>query len=225
MLIQLRTNGALWVHAEHVKVIRVKNNTNVVMVTMKDGRRYRIWPELHTMLNARPNAVMAARRSIDDDGHFSALLGDMHPLSKQAVIAFVDENMVPRAAAMGAGSLSHTGVAHTDCRSPEGVATGLIDGIIAMSRVLRGMSQTNPSVVEALHDLRGDEDLAALLDLRPPASGAGDLITDPKAKGYRPPGCDQGIEGSTCCDNGCAANRELAEMARDRATANGAGDL
>lgn len=44
MLIQLRPNGAHWVHAEHIKVIRIKNN--VVMVTMKDGRRYRLWPEL-----------------------------------------------------------------------------------------------------------------------------------------------------------------------------------
>jgi hypothetical protein len=54
---------------------------------------------------------------------------------------------------------------------------------------------------------------------RPTASGAGNLITDPKAKGYRPPGCDKGITGSSCCDYGCAADIELTEIERDKRSA------
>lgn len=50
-----------------------------------------------------------------------------------------------------------------DCRSPEGVTVGLIDGIIAAARVLRGRDLSHPAVREALADLAEDEDVASLL--------------------------------------------------------------
>ena len=48
------------------------------------------------------------------------------------------------------------------CRSDEGVTVGLIDGIISIARVLARRDLTPPIVVEALADLREDEDLAVL---------------------------------------------------------------
>ncbi|MFL6138841.1 MAG: hypothetical protein ACJ74O_13710 [Frankiaceae bacterium] len=53
-------------------------------------------------------------------------------------------------------------VTTTDCRTPEGVAVGLIDGVVAVARVLRSAPRT-PAVVEALRDLRADQDVAALI--------------------------------------------------------------
>lgn len=50
-----------------------------------------------------------------------------------------------------------------DCRSEVGVTIGLVDSIITAARVLAGRSLADPAVVEALTDLRGDEDLALLL--------------------------------------------------------------
>lgn len=66
-------------------------------------------------------------------------------------------------AAQPAGSCNGptAGVAITDCRSDAGIATGLIDGIIAMSRVLRNAPDSH-AVKEALIDLRKDEDVRAL---------------------------------------------------------------
>lgn len=54
-------------------------------------------------------------------------------------------------------------ITSTDCRSPVGVTVGLIDGIIAMARVLKTMDQSSPEVQEALRDLRSDEDFLALM--------------------------------------------------------------
>ena len=54
-------------------------------------------------------------------------------------------------------------ITSTDCRSKEGVTVGLIDGIIAMARVLKTMDQSSPEVQEALKDLRSDEDFLALV--------------------------------------------------------------
>ena len=51
----------------------------------------------------------------------------------------------------------------TDCRSEDGITVGLIDGVISVARVLRGRDLTVPAVVEALADLRADEDVASLL--------------------------------------------------------------
>lgn len=58
----------------------------------------------------------------------------------------------------------------TDCRSPEGIATGLIDGMIAVARVLRNVDQSHPAVIAALKDLCSDEDVAALLAERTSSS-------------------------------------------------------
>ena len=65
-----------------------------------------------------------------------------------------------------------TGISTTDCRTPEGVTVGLVDGIIAMSRVLRTM-QVTPAVQEALKDLRQDEDVAWLVGGGPRNLGSG----------------------------------------------------
>lgn len=53
---------------------------------------------------------------------------------------------------------------HTDCRTPEGEAVGLVDALLAVARTLvRHHDLTTPAVAEALADLRADEDLARLL--------------------------------------------------------------
>lgn len=50
-----------------------------------------------------------------------------------------------------------------DCRSPEGVTIGLIDGIITAARVLATRDLEHPQITEALHDLTDDEDVARLM--------------------------------------------------------------
>lgn len=47
----------------------------------------------------------------------------------------------------------------TDCRTPDGVTVGLIDGVIATCRVLRERNLTTPAVLAALSDLWQDEDV------------------------------------------------------------------
>ena len=56
-------------------------------------------------------------------------------------------------------------VTSTDCRTPVGVTVGLIDGIIAMARVLRHADLSSVEVQEALKDIRADEDMAFLMGL------------------------------------------------------------
>lgn len=56
---------------------------------------------------------------------------------------------------------------HTDCRSEMGVTVGLIDGLIAISRVLAKRDLSAPEVNEALEDLRHDEDVSLLLAFTP----------------------------------------------------------
>lgn len=51
----------------------------------------------------------------------------------------------------------------TDCREEDGVTVGLIDGLIAIARVVVRRDLSAPAVAEALADLRGDEDIRALL--------------------------------------------------------------
>jgi hypothetical protein len=51
----------------------------------------------------------------------------------------------------------------TDCRSTTGITVGLIDGIIAAARVLSHRDRSDPAIVEALADLRADEDIQALI--------------------------------------------------------------
>ena len=50
-----------------------------------------------------------------------------------------------------------------DCRTPVGVTIGLIDGMIAMARVLRTSDLSSTEVQEALKDLRADEDMRFLM--------------------------------------------------------------
>lgn len=52
---------------------------------------------------------------------------------------------------------------HTDCRSEDGITVGLIDGIIAIMRVLVHRDMDAECVREALKDLREDEDVKAVL--------------------------------------------------------------
>lgn len=51
----------------------------------------------------------------------------------------------------------------TNCRSADGIATGLIDGIIASLRVLH-RHYPNADISEALKDLADDEDFNWLLE-------------------------------------------------------------
>ncbi|GAB3156431.1 hypothetical protein GCM10027258_62860 [Amycolatopsis stemonae] len=55
------------------------------------------------------------------------------------------------------------GTEHTfgDCRTPDGVTVSLIDGLIAVCRVLRERNLTAPAVLAALSDLWQDEDVLA----------------------------------------------------------------
>lgn len=51
----------------------------------------------------------------------------------------------------------------TDCRSAEGIAVGLVDGIIAMARVLAEMDLTGAAISEAIKDMQSDEDIKKIL--------------------------------------------------------------
>lgn len=51
-----------------------------------------------------------------------------------------------------------------DCRSESGITIGLIDGMIAIARVLSKRDLENPGVKEALQDLQADEDISFLLN-------------------------------------------------------------
>jgi hypothetical protein len=46
-----------------------------------------------------------------------------------------------------------------DCRSEVGITIGLIDGIISAARILARRDLTDPNIVEALKDIRADEDV------------------------------------------------------------------
>ena len=54
------------------------------------------------------------------------------------------------------------GVAHTDCRSEDGITVGLIDSIITSCRVLSSRDLTCEAAVEALRDLRSDSDVSLI---------------------------------------------------------------
>jgi hypothetical protein len=54
-------------------------------------------------------------------------------------------------------------VSETDCRSPVGITVGLIDGMIAMARVLRQSNLSATEIQEALKDLQQDEDMKFLM--------------------------------------------------------------
>lgn len=54
-----------------------------------------------------------------------------------------------------------------DCRSEEGITIGLIDSLIAISRVLRPRLRVRedwtPEIINAMMDLMGDEDIRFLV--------------------------------------------------------------
>lgn len=45
-----------------------------------------------------------------------------------------------------------------DCRSKKGVTIGLVDSLITISRILAKRDLDDYDIIEALRDLRGDED-------------------------------------------------------------------
>lgn len=51
----------------------------------------------------------------------------------------------------------------TDCRTETGITVGLIDGIIAIARMLAHRDLTAPQAHEALKDMRSDEDVRRIL--------------------------------------------------------------
>jgi hypothetical protein len=50
-----------------------------------------------------------------------------------------------------------------DCRSEVGVTVGLVDALISIARVLAKRDLTSPDTLEAIKDLRSDEDIAYLI--------------------------------------------------------------
>lgn len=55
----------------------------------------------------------------------------------------------------------------TDCRTPIGVAVGLVDALITISRVFNDLDNTiknSTAVAESLKDLREDEDAQRLFN-------------------------------------------------------------
>lgn len=65
--------------------------------------------------------------------------------------------------------MEHT---HTDCRQKSGIVVSLIDAIIAQCRVIRSMDLSDSAVVEAIKDLRNDEDLNFIMNNSIPATPA-----------------------------------------------------
>lgn len=57
-----------------------------------------------------------------------------------------------------------TGVSVSDCRTQDGITIGLIDGMIAICRILRGRDFSSPDVKEALKDLVSDGDLEFIMN-------------------------------------------------------------
>jgi len=83
-----------------------------------------------------------------------ALLRKIWPLINGAKDAVHDE--IKAAPSHGGG------VAHTDCRSEDGITVGLIDSIITSCRVLSSRDLTCEAAVEALRDLRSDSDVSLI---------------------------------------------------------------
>lgn len=52
----------------------------------------------------------------------------------------------------------------TDCRSEDGITVGLIDAIITLCRILRDREIDSYEVLEALKDLKEDEDFIHLME-------------------------------------------------------------
>lgn len=58
-------------------------------------------------------------------------------------------------------------MSHTDCRSEVGITVSLIDGMIAMCRVIATRNLDDPAIAEALDDFSNDESVALICGLRP----------------------------------------------------------
>ena len=84
-----------------------------------------------------------------------------------------------------------------DCRSPAGVAIGLIDGIIASCRVLRTMDLSDDGVREALEDVRQDEDVRAVCH---PTHGDSQVVS-PHPSSLRPAGGGAAGEAPTSAED------------------------
>ena len=54
----------------------------------------------------------------------------------------------------------------TDCRTETGITVGLIDGMIAICRILKSRLNSEKEIIAALADLQDDEDLKAILDFK-----------------------------------------------------------
>jgi hypothetical protein len=50
-----------------------------------------------------------------------------------------------------------------DCRSETGISVGLIDGVIAVCRILNQRDLSDGPIAEALADLRSDEDVRSII--------------------------------------------------------------
>lgn len=66
---------------------------------------------------------------------------------------------------------------HTDCRTRTGVTVGAIDAVITLCRIIRAADLSPDAVIEALADLRSDEDVRAVVSGSPETSLPGVGIT------------------------------------------------
>jgi hypothetical protein len=99
----------------------------------------------------------------------------------------------------------------TDCRTPEGVAVGLVDGILATARVLATADLSSAAVREALADLRADESLSALLTTE---RGSMDGEADGAVHGEREGAVSlmpQDVEHTSSCANADGIAAEVRE--------------
>lgn len=55
---------------------------------------------------------------------------------------------------------------NSDCRTEDGITIGLIDSIISIARVLKSRNFSSAEVNEAVNDLKQDEDLKSILELK-----------------------------------------------------------
>ena len=111
----------------------------------------------HTGKTKLPSGVVLPKRKVE-----SVRLGYRALGTIEGWNACLDEvarlNSSPVSSAPSHGG----GVAHTDCRSEDGITVGLIDSIITSCRVLSSRDLTCEAAVEALRDLRSDSDVSLI---------------------------------------------------------------
>lgn len=59
------------------------------------------------------------------------------------------------------------GLQPQSCKSPEGIVVGLVDSLIAVANILATLDQSDPSVQEAIADLRSNESMQSLMGIQP----------------------------------------------------------